>query len=165
MKKIIPLLFVLSLFANSVIAGTQFSPAAGTNIEWADYSNKITPDLSLVDTLAGATDSITIWTLQTFEPGWHYVVKSGIITGGGSDSVKFIYAVDVYNSSKTRIGRYFSSDTVTTYTGSTIELPIVQNVAGSYYTIKAMSVTGNGGVVILNNCYIDRFRYVSIDKK
>lgn len=164
MKKIIPLLFVLSLLSSSIFAASQFTPASGTNIEWSDYSYKITPDTGLVDTLAGTSDSITIWTLKQFEPGWHYVAKSGIITGGGSDSVKFIYAVDVYNSSKVRIGRYFSTDTVTTYTGSTIELPIFTQVMGSYYTIKAMSVTDNGGVVILNNLYIDRFRYKTIDK-
>lgn len=165
MKKVLVLLFIVSAFIGQIVAATQFSPASGSNIEWGSYSHVITPDTGLVDTLAGTSDSITLWSMKTFEPGWTYFVKNGIITGGGSDSVKYVYAVDVYDQYKTRIGRYLSSDTVSTYTGNTIELPIGRKVIGSYYTIKAMSVTNNGGVVILNNVSVDRARYVDVVKK
>lgn len=164
MRKFLPLFFAIAFFAVQAYAATQFSQTAGTNIEWATYESVITPDTGLVDTLAGATDSITLWSMKQFDGGWHYVVKNGIISGGGSDSVVFVYAVDVYDKYKTRIGRYLSDDTVTTYLGSTIELPIGQKAIGVYYTIKAMSSTDNGGVVILNNVSIDRFRYVDINK-
>lgn len=156
------ILAILALVCLS-FAGTQFEAAAGENIEMQVYS-KVAPKSGMVDTLGAASDSVALWSLQTFEPGWIYLVKNGLITGGGSDSVKFVYRVDVYNASKTHIGRYFSSDTVSDSTGSTIELPIGRKVIGNYYTIKAVAATGNGGEVILNNLSIDRARYVSLNK-
>lgn len=155
-------LFVVltSCFISATYAGTQFEAASGTNIDMQVYSG-ITATGAAYDTIGAASDSSTLWSMKTFEPGWIYLAKNGVITGGGSDSVKFLYRVDVYNSSKTHIGRYYSSDTVTVSTGSTIELPIGRKAIGSYYTIKAVAATGNGGVVILNNMSIDRARYVT----
>lgn len=160
MKKFLPIILSIMFLSSGIYAGTQFSAASGTNIEMQVY-NAITAKGAAYDTLGAASDSSTLWSLQTFEPGWIYLAKNGIITGGGSDSVKFYYRVDVFNASKTHIGRYYSSDTVTVSTGSTIELPIGRQAIGSYYTIKAVAVTGNGGVVILNNLSIDRARYVT----
>lgn len=156
------ILAILALVCLS-FAGTQFEAAAGENIEMQSYA-KIAAKSGMVDTLGAVSDSVALWSLQTFEPGWIYLVKNGIITGDGSDSVKFIYRVDVYNSAKTHIGRYYSSDTVLVATGSTIELPIGRKAIGAYYTINAVADTGNGGHVILNNLSIDRARYVSLNK-
>lgn len=155
------ILAILALVCLS-FAGTQFEAAAGENIEWQPYA-KVVPKTGMIDTLT-AVDSVTLWSNLQFDAGWIYFVKSGLVTGAGNDSVAYRYAVDVYNSNKVMVGRYFSSDTVKDSTGSTIELPIMRKAVGAFYAIKAISVTGNGGDVILNNLSIDRARYVSFNK-
>lgn len=164
MKKFILFSFAITVLSSCLFAGTQFSPASGANIDIRPYS-AVTPISGMHDTLRAAADSSTLWSMKTFEPGWIYLVRNGVITGGGSDSVKFLYRVDVYNSSKTHIGRYYSSDTVTVSTGSVIELPINRKCTGTYFTITALAATDNGGHVILNNLAIDRARYFKIGSK
>lgn len=162
MKKNI--LFSILLLSSCLFAGTNFVPESGTNIELRSYS-AITPISGMHDTLGAAGDSSTLFSMKTFEPGWIYFVRNGVITGNGNDSVKYLYIVDVYNSSKTHIGRYYSSDTVKVATGSTIELPIHRKCTGAYFTIKALAAANNGGHVILNNIAIDRARYFNVDNK
>lgn len=164
MKKLLPLIFAVMFFSINIYAGTNFSAASGANVDMQVYQS-ITAKGAAFDTIGAAGDSATLWSYQTFDPGWIYMVKNGIVTGGGSDSVKFLYRVDVYNASKTLVGQVYSSDTVKVATGSLIELPILRKTIGSFYTIKAIATTDNGGVVILNNFNIVRARYFNFDTK
>lgn len=155
MRKILPLLFVFAIFSSVVLAG-QFVPSSSDNIV---IQPTTIVDAGLVDTLAGATDSITVFSYKQFEGGWMYLLKTGIITGGGADSVKINIYVDAYDKNKKRIGRYLA-DSITSYTGYTCLLPIERSVSAAYYTIKAHAYTGNGGEVILNDWSIDKAKYV-----
>lgn len=148
-----PFIFVLSILSISVFA-TAFSPATGYSYDW--QQNKTIKEGQYMDTLAGA-DSSTLLSCGTFEPGWTYIFRRGIISGEGSDSIRLQLVVDAYNGAKSFMERVVV-DSLTAIASEQIVLPIYQTLFGSFFTIKVKAYADNGGEVILNNLYIDRVR-------
>jgi hypothetical protein len=152
-----------SKFIVSVILGLLFSfslSLAGPLVtSGSAFEGKLETWRTNKDTLAGV-DSQTLFTKWTpSEKGWNYYLSYSTITGGGSDSVLFDIWVDSYVNDSVLVCRNFVDSTKTAYSKS-ILLPIYDGIPGTKFTIKVISRTGNGGVVITNGWQLNKFRLI-----
>lgn len=145
-------LFVLLVLVLSGLVYSQGAPAA--NEYGFPYDFELDRNISngLLDTLQGSSDSVTLLNRVTFSDAYDYILRVGVTTGSGSDSVEGILRIDYFgNAGDTTFIYSTSFDTVSTATGEAILLPINRSGWSKKATVKLMAGARNGGVVIFNN--------------
>src|SRR5574344_1945361 len=100
MKKLLLFISVLLATAVCVHAIAPAAPSVAANKYLVTYLKKAAG----FDTLAGV-DSTVIANKVAFKAGSAYVLTRGPITGTGSDSVKILMVVDVYDFNKNFVRR------------------------------------------------------------
>lgn len=143
MKKILLFISVLLATAVCVHAIAPTAPSVAANKYLVTYLTKPAGFATLV-----GVDSTVIANKIALKAGSAYVLTRGPITGTGSDSVKIEMVVDVYDFNK-KFVRRVAIDSLTASAGEDIAIPFFDTIFGSYFTIKWIGYTGNGGQVIL----------------
>lgn len=156
MKKIFAVLFILAAFAVS-FAG---APAATDQV----FEFKIDTSITWLDTLVDGTDSsavLTSWSPD--ERNWSYYLINKSFTGYSTDSVKINLYGYCYNSSGTLLNKQLI-DSVVTADPKPIKIPLGLGMAGTTYTLKALTFTGAGGETITNGWQLVKYRPVNYNK-
>ncbi len=158
MKTIFALL-VLALALTCSAQGVMTSSLTNAQYEFQRASVIAT---SAFDTLS-ETDSTTILSKYAFQPGWEYFLVRNDISGSGSDSVKIALRMDLLTESGTQV---YSTvcDSMTALAGEAMLLPINRSAFAMKATIKGITYTGNGGVVILNRLELWQRRAVVVQQ-
>lgn len=143
MKKFLLFISVLLATAVCVHAIAPTAPSVAANKYLVTYLTKPAGFATLV-----GVDSTVIANKIALKAGSAYVLTRGPITGTGSDSVKIEMVVDVYDFNK-KFVRRVAIDSLTASAGEDIAIPFFDTIFGSYFTIKWIGYTGNGGQVIL----------------
>lgn len=143
MKKLLLFMTVVLATAVCVHAIAPTAPSVAANKYIVTYLTKNAG----FDSLAGV-DSTVIANKIALKAGYDYVLTHGPITGDSDDSVKIEMVVDVYDFNK-RFVRRVAIDSLTDSAGGDIAIPFFGTIFGSYFTIKWIGYTGNGGKVML----------------
>lgn len=144
------LLIVMAFSFLSYGQGAPYTLSSGATFNVA-VEKKIS--LGVLDTLSGASDSITVLNKNVFESGYEYILSIGVTTGTGTDSVQGVLRWDYFGSrGDTTLIRSTVFDTINTAVGEEIILPIYRPAYGIKNTLKILAGASNSRkLVIFNN--------------
>lgn len=158
MNKILAILLVAAV---SCFALAPTNSATNGNYSWdVDYTISSAAGF---DTVGGAADSSTLISLRPLQTGYEYILVRDAITGDGSDSIKISLSARMYDINK-NLMYTVEVDSFTAAAGEAVSIPVGGTLFGSYMTLKAMTYTDNGGVVILNRMYLLKRKVLSTVK-
>ena len=149
-KKFLLPLIVLAVTAQS-FAIDSLSHFDADKVLQYDYVRGAIP---VLDTIGG-TDSVVILK-KPFKPtqGWNYVLTIPLITGGGTDSVKYSVITRAFDPRGTLMSTTtWAVDTIVS-TPVDLLLPINRVSAGSTYEVVFKPKTGNGGQHIFTGLWV-----------
>lgn len=153
MKTVLGIVLLLSAFLFA-----QGAPTANSNGYAYHYEVDRTIGVAGWDTLSGADSTTLLASTTSLSEDWEYILRVGVTTGSGSDSVFLIVRADYYNN--TTFLYSVNCDTVATATGEAIILPFNRSGYANKVGLKYVSTSANGGVVALGNTSLLKRKYI-----